>query len=47
MNRLGFALQLGALRYLGFCPKDVANVTFVAEQRLCEVSTTPGAPCQQ
>ena len=22
-NRLGFALQLGALRYLGFCPDDL------------------------
>jgi TnpA family transposase len=36
-NRLGFALQLGALRYLGFCPKDVATaprpvVAYVAEQ---------------
>jgi hypothetical protein len=37
VNRMGFALQLGALRYLGFCPKDVGNaprpvITFVAEQ---------------
>ena len=36
-NRLGFALQLGTLRFLGFCPDDLratpdAVVTFVAEQ---------------
>jgi TnpA family transposase len=36
-NRLGFALQLGALRYLGFSPDDLrtapeAVVAFVAEQ---------------
>ena len=24
-NRLGFALQLCALRYLGFCPDDIAT----------------------
>src|SRR5215831_5830946 len=36
-NRLGYALQLGALRYLGFVPTDCTatpevGVTFVAEQ---------------
>jgi hypothetical protein len=36
-NRLGFALQLGALRFLGFCPDDLttapeAVVAFVAKQ---------------
>jgi len=36
-NRLGFALQLGTLRLLGYCPDDLtavpeAVVTFVAEQ---------------
>jgi hypothetical protein len=36
-NRLGFALQLGALRFLGFCPDDLgtvpeAAVAFVARQ---------------
>jgi TnpA family transposase len=36
-NRLGFALQLGTLRFLGFCPDDLtaapeAVVTFVAKQ---------------
>jgi hypothetical protein len=36
-NRLGFALQLGALRYLGFCPKDVVDapklvIEYVANQ---------------
>src|SRR3954471_22868902 len=36
-NRLGFALQLGALRYLGFCPDDLSTapeavVAFVAQQ---------------
>jgi Domain of unknown function (DUF4158) len=36
-NRLGFALQLCGLRYLGFCPDDLftappAAVTFVAAQ---------------
>lgn len=36
-NRLGFALQLGTLRYLGFCPKDIKAtphgvVVYVAEQ---------------
>src|SRR5262249_44295767 len=36
-NRLGFALQLGALRYLGFSPDDLSTapeavVTFVAQQ---------------
>jgi|SRR5262245_47242021 len=36
-NRLGYALQLGALRYLGFVPEDLQTippevVTFVAEQ---------------
>jgi TnpA family transposase len=36
-NRLGFALQLGALRFLGFCPDDLgtapeAVVAFVARQ---------------
>jgi hypothetical protein len=35
VNRLGFALQLGTLRYLGFCPKDIGNapqrvVAFIA-----------------
>lgn len=36
-NRLGFALQLGAFRFLGFCPDDLgtapeAVVAFVARQ---------------
>jgi TnpA family transposase len=36
-NRLGFALQLCALRYLGFCPDDLATapsaaIAFVADQ---------------
>jgi len=36
-NRLGFALQLGTLRFLGFCPDDLntapeAVVAFVAKQ---------------
>ena len=36
-NRLGFAVQLGALRFLGFCPDDLgtapeAVVAFVARQ---------------
>ena len=36
-NRLGFALQLCALRYLGFCPDDLvtappAAISFVADQ---------------
>ena len=36
-NRLGFALQLGALRYLGFSPDDLSTVpeavvAFVAKQ---------------
>jgi TnpA family transposase len=36
-NRLGFALQLGTLRYLGFCPTDLATipppaVAYVASQ---------------
>jgi TnpA family transposase len=42
-NRLGFALQLGALRFLGFCPDDLttvpeAVVTFVARQ----IDVAPG-----
>ena len=36
-NRLGFALQLGTLRFLGFCPDDIGSapeavVAFVARQ---------------
>ena len=36
-NRLGFAIQLGALRFLGFCPDDLSTapeavVVFVARQ---------------
>ena len=36
-NRLGFALQLGTLRFLGFCPDDLgtvpeAVVAYVARQ---------------
>jgi len=36
-NHLGFALQLGALRYLGFCPDDLTTaplvmVTYLAGQ---------------
>jgi len=36
-NRLGFALQLCALRYLGFCPDDIATtpsaaIAFVSDQ---------------
>ena len=36
-GRLGFALQLGTLRYLGFCPDDLAAapaevVRFLADQ---------------
>ena len=36
-GRLGFALQLGTLRHLGFCPDDLASappevVRFLAEQ---------------
>ena len=43
-NRLGFALQLCALRYLGFCPDDLvttppAAITFVADQ----LQVTPAA----
>jgi TnpA family transposase len=42
-NRLGFAIQLGALRFLGFCPDDLttvpeAVVTFVARQ----IDVAPG-----
>ena len=25
-NRIGFALQLGTLRYLGFCPDDLSSI---------------------
>ena len=43
-NRLGFALQLCALRYLGFCPDDIAAapsapIAFVADQ----LQVAPGA----
>jgi TnpA family transposase len=43
-NRLGFALQLCGLRYLGFCPDDLvtappAAITFVADQ----LQVTPAA----
>ena len=36
-NRLGFALQLGTLRFLGFCPDDLSTapeavIAFVARQ---------------
>ena len=36
-NRLGFALQIGALRYMGFCPDDLTTtppsvVKYVASQ---------------
>jgi TnpA family transposase len=36
-NRLGFAIQIGALRYMGFCPDDLmttpsSEVTYVASQ---------------
>lgn len=43
-NRLGFALQLCTLRYLGFCPDNVTRaplptVTYVAAQ----LDVSPGA----
>jgi TnpA family transposase len=43
-NRLGFALQLCALRYLGFCPDDIATtpsaaIAFVSDQ----LQVAPGA----
>ncbi len=48
-NRLGFALQLGILRFLGFCPDDLSTapeavVAFVAKQ----IDVPPGerALCQ-
>src|SRR4051794_13611255 len=27
VNRMGFALQLGAFRYLGYCPDDVTSAS--------------------
>src|SRR5512135_2717598 len=43
-SRLGFALQLGTLRYLGFCPDDLGSapsevVRFLADQ----LKLAPGA----
>lgn len=35
-NRLGFALQLCALRYLGFCPSDLQQVPLPVVDRLAQ-----------
>jgi TnpA family transposase len=41
-NRLGFALQLCALRYLGFCPEDLSTVPAAALQYVADqVDATP------
>lgn len=40
-NRLGFALQLCTLRYLGFCPKDWQQVPLEIIQRLAEQLQVP------
>ncbi len=40
-NRLGFALQLCTLRYLGFCPKDWQQVPLEIVQRLAEQLQVP------
>src|SRR5689334_13563982 len=52
-NKLGFALQLGGLRYLGFCPDDVTTappslVAYVAQQLEVKVEalTTYGSRLQ-
>uniref|UniRef100_UPI0025B2E5B9 Tn3 family transposase n=1 Tax=Trichocoleus desertorum TaxID=1481672 RepID=UPI0025B2E5B9 len=35
-NRLGFALQLGTLRYLGFCPSDLQPVPLTVVEHLAQ-----------
>ena len=42
-NRIGFALQVCALRYLGFCPEDLGTIPAAALQYVAEqVDAEPG-----
>lgn len=45
-NRLGFALQLGALRYLGFCPDDLKAVPDVVVHYLARQLNVAAATLQ-